>query len=335
MLYDIKNLAKSYVGRDVLNNLSFSLEKGKVTGLLGPNGAGKTTLLEVLAFLSAPTSGEIWYKKSRVQFGKADLISLRKEVVLLQQKPILFTTTVFNNIEFPLRIRNIEKNEREKKIDQLLCLVGMERFSQARAQKLSGGETQRVAIAQALACSPEVILMDEPFSSVDVENQIIIEGIIREINRLKGISVIFTTHDRIQASRLADNILFIHKGKLSKSINENFFSGRIERNSAGDIFCVIVDGVKIPLITERTGQVRISINGDAVKIQRRDDIAGSRHTVTGRVIQLTDEKEHIRALIDIGLPLSIIVKRNEDNELLPAIGENVRLDFNPEKIEVI
>jgi tungstate transport system ATP-binding protein len=334
MLYEIKNLAKSYDGRTVLN-LSLSLEKGKVTCLLGSNGAGKTTLLEALAFLSAPTSGEIWYKKSRVQFGKDDLISLRKEVVLLQQRPILFTTTVYNNIEFPLRIRNIKKAERERKIDQLLCLVGMDKFSQAKAQKLSGGETQRVAIAQALACSPEVILMDEPFSSVDVENQIIIEGIIREINRLKGISVIFTTHDRIQASRLTGNILFIHEGNLSESINENIFSGRIEMNSAGDTFCVIVDGVKIPLVTERTGQVRISINADAVKIRKRDDIAESMHPVAGRVIQLTDEKEQVRALIDIGLPLSIIVKRNEGNELLPVIGENVRLDFNPEKIEVI
>jgi tungstate transport system ATP-binding protein len=334
MLYDIRNLAKVYDGRTVLN-LSLSLEKGKVTGLLGPNGAGKTTLLEALAFLSAPTSGEIWYKKSRVQFGKADLISLRKEVVLLQQKPILFTTTVFNNIEFPLRIRNIKKDEREKKIDQLLHLVGMERFSQARAQKLSGGETQRVAIAQALACSPEVILMDEPFSSVDVENQIIIEGIIREINRLEGISVIFTTHDRIQASRLTDNILFIHDGKLSEFINENIFSGRIEKNSAGDTFCVIVDGVKIPIVTERTGQVRISINTDAVKIHKRDDMAESICPVTGRVIQLTYEKQSVRALIDIGLPLSIILKRNACSDFLPVIGENVWLDFNPERIEVI
>jgi tungstate transport system ATP-binding protein len=333
MLYEIKNLAKSYDGRTVLN-LSLSLEKSKVTCLLGSNGAGKTTLLEVLAFLSAPASGEIRYKESIVDFEKTDLISLRKEVVLLQQKPILFTTTVFNNLEFPLRIRNIDKGKRERIIYQLLSLVGMERFIQARAHRLSGGETQRVAIAQALACSPEVILMDEPTSSVDVENQIIIEGIIREINRLKGISVIFTTHDRLQASRIADNILFIHEGKISESINENIFSGRIEKTSAWDTFCVIRDDIKIPVITGRTGQVRISISSDAVKIRNCENNPEAGYTIKGRIIQLTDEKEYIRALIDIGVPLSIIIPRDVVPSAFPGIGEQAWLSFDPEKVEV-
>jgi len=333
MLYEIKNLAKTYDGRNVLD-LSLSLEKGKVIGLLGPNGAGKTTLLEVLAFLSTPTSGEVWYKKTRVDFGKTDLIQLRKDAVLVQQKPILFTATVFKNMEFPLTIRKVEKTDRERIINQLLCLVGMDRFSQAMAHRLSGGETQRVAIAQALACSPEVILMDEPTASVDVENQIIIEGIIREINRLKGISVIFTTHDRIQASRLADNIVFIQEGKFAESIHENIFSGRIEKDSGGNIFCVIQDDLKIPVKTEKTGQVRISVNPGAVKIHKRAENAKSNYAIMGRLIQLTDEKEYVRALIDIGVPLSIIKPRDIIRDVLPGIGEAVWLVFNPERIEV-
>jgi tungstate transport system ATP-binding protein len=333
MLYEIKNLSKTYDGRNILD-LSLSMEEGRVTGLLGPNGAGKTTLLEVLAFLSTPTSGEIRYKKSIVDFGKTDLIRLRKEAVLVQQKPILFTTTVFNNVEFPLMIRKIEKNDRERIINQLLCLVGMERFSQARAHRLSGGETQRVAIAQALACSPEVILMDEPTSSVDVENQIIIEGIMREINRLKGISVIFTTHDRVQASRLADNILFIQEGKLSETMHENIFSGRIEKDSGGEIYCAIQDDLKIPVRTDRSGLVRISINTGAVKIFKdAGDVEGN-YNIRGRVIQLTDEKGYIRALIDIGVPLTIITPWEIIRDVLPGIGETVWLVFDPERIEV-
>jgi tungstate transport system ATP-binding protein len=333
MLYEIKNLAKTYGGRNVLN-LTCSLEKGKVTGLLGPNGAGKTTLLEILAFLSPPTSGDIIFNGSRIDFEKADLVSLRKGAVLLQQKPILFTTTVHDNLEFPLKIRKINKVERKEKINQLLSLVGMERFSHAGAHKLSGGETQRVAIAQALACSPEVILMDEPTSSVDVENQIIIEGIIKEINRSKGISVIFTTHDRTQASRIADKILFLHEGRITDSVNENLFSGAVEKDEMGNIFCIIQNGLKIPVRTEKTGRVRISISPDGVKLLKIIDNDEANQTVKGKVIQLTDEKEYIRVLIDIGVPLSIIMERKVNTTDLPCIGEEVLLAFDPEKVKV-
>ncbi|HJX34181.1 MAG TPA: ATP-binding cassette domain-containing protein, partial [Desulfatiglandales bacterium] len=221
MLYKINNMTKSYDGRTVLDIKDISIEKGKVIGLLGPNGSGKTTLMEILAFLLEPASGELWYEDSRVNFSGGKLIDLRRRVVLVQQQPILFTTTVFNNVELPLKIRKIDKQERPGIVEEFLTLVGMEGFRDAKAHKLSGGETQRVAIAQALACSPEVILLDEPTGSVDVENRIIIERIMRDINREKGISVIFTTHDMVQASRLADEIVFLFDGKVAESIYEN------------------------------------------------------------------------------------------------------------------
>jgi tungstate transport system ATP-binding protein len=334
MLYELKNITRNYDGRKVLD-LSLSLEIGRVTGLIGPNGSGKTTLLEILAFLSSPTSGEIYYRGSRVDFAKTDLIRLRRAAVLVQQKPILFTTNVFNNVEFPLKIRDMKKNEREKTVNQLLAMVGMDQFSRAKAHRLSGGETQRVAIAQALACSPEVILMDEPTASVDAENQIIIERIIRDINRLKGISVIFTTHDRIQASRIADNILFIYEGRSTGAVHENIFSCFIERNSEGKVFCVIQDDLKIPVKTDRAGQVRISLSPDAVGIIRDPGEIEDRFSIKGRIIQLSDEKGFIRVLIDIGVPLTMIMQPDSQKCVLPGIGEHVWLTVNPEKIEVL
>jgi len=333
MLYEIKNLIKNYNGRNVLD-ISLSLEKGRVLGLLGPNGAGKTTLLEVLAFLLRPTSGEIRYRNKTVDFEKTDLIQLRKEAVLVQQKPILFSATVLNNVEFPLKIRRIEKKERERIVNELLYLVGMEKFTHARADRLSGGETQRVAIARALACSPEVILMDEPTASVDVENQIIIERIIREINRHKGISVIFTTHDMIQASRLADDILFIYEGRVAESIHENIFSGVIEKDLRGETFFLIQDNLKIPIQTSKSGVVRISIDPGGVMISKETDNAQGDYHVRGRVIQLTDEKACIRALVDIGVPLSIFISREMIKDILLCIGDEIRLVFNPERIEI-
>jgi tungstate transport system ATP-binding protein len=177
--------------------------------------------------------------------------------------------------------------------------------------------------------------MDEPTASVDAENQIIIERIIRDINRLRGISVIFTTHDRIQASRIADNIVFIYEGRLAWAVHENIFSGFIERNSEAEVFCVIQDDLKIPVKTDRTGQVRISLNPDAISIIRETGDIEGRFNITGRVIQLSDEKGSIRALIDIGVPLTVIMPLDNKKGVLPGIGERVWLTLNPEKIEVL
>ena len=244
MLYQLKNTIKAYDGQVVLDIKRLSLQKGKVIGLLGPNGSGKTTLLEILAFLLPPTSGEIRFEQESINSNMGRLMKLRRKVVLVQQHPILFTTTVYKNIEFPLKIRSTPKARRSEMVEELLELVGMASVRDAGAQTLSGGQTQRVAIARALACSPEVILLDEPMSSVDVENQITIERIVREVNQIKGISVVFTTHDVVQTSRLADDTIFLLEGKVAKSIYENIFSARIETGTGDHKFCTLPNGLR-------------------------------------------------------------------------------------------
>jgi len=335
MLYKINNMTKSYDGRRVLDIKDIYIEKGRVIGLLGPNGSGKTTLMEILAFLLEPTSGELWYEGSSVDFSGGRLINLRRKVVLVQQQPILFTTTVFNNVELPLKIRKIDKQKRSGIVEEFLSLVGMEAFRDARAHKLSGGETQRVAIAQALACSPEVILLDEPTGSVDVENRIIIERIIRDINREKEISVIFTTHDMIQASRLADEIVFLFDGKVAESIYENIYSGHIETGEGDQKYCVLQGGLKFKVETERSGFVRVSINPGAIIISRvKDDNILKGNIFQGRMIQLTDEQSRVRALVDIGIPLSVLIPREASRDLHLGLGEKVWLSCLPEAFEI-
>ncbi len=335
MLYKINNMTKSYDGRRVLDIKDIYIEKGRVIGLLGPNGSGKTTLMEILAFLLEPTSGELWYEGSSVDFSGGRLINLRRKVVLVQQQPILFTTTVFNNVELPLKIRKIDKQKRSGIVEEFLSLVGMEAFRDARAHKLSGGETQRVAIAQALACSPEVILLDEPTGSVDVENRIIIERIIRDINREKEISVIFTTHDMIQASRLADEIVFLFDGKVAESIYENIYSGHIETGEGDQKYCVLQGGLKFKVETERSGFVRVSINPGAIIISRvKDDNILKGNIFQGRMIQLTDEQSRVRALVDIGIPLSVLIPREASRDLHLSLGEKVWLSCLPEAFEI-
>ena len=214
MLYNISELKKTYVNKTVLDIPSLEIEAEKIYALLGPNGAGKTTLLNILAFLEPPSIGSIRYRSQPVLFSESALQALRKEVVMVDQQPILFTTTVYKNLEFGLKIRKISPKERRHIIEETLELVGMKDFIQAPAPKLSGGETQRVALARALALSPAVLLCDEPTSSVDVENQEIIIDILKQINAHKNITVLFTTHDRSQVASLADHTLVLNHGRL-------------------------------------------------------------------------------------------------------------------------
>ncbi len=334
MLYELKRLKKAYNHRTVLDIEDLTLEKGQVTGLLGPNGAGKTTLLKILSFILEPSLGEIRFKGKRVDFAGGNLKDLRRKVVLVQQQPILFTSTEANNVAFPLRIRKIEKTEREDLVEELLELVGMLSFRDAMAHRLSGGETQRVAIARALACSPQVILMDEPTANVDVENQIVIERIIGEIRQKRHISVIFTTHNMIQASRLAEKTVSLFEGRVARSTYENIFSGLIEKDEKGDKICVLQGGMKLHLKNGKPGPVRISIDPERINIWQEEDDRSSINTFPGRLIQLTDENSRVRALVDVGIMLSVLIPKERLEELDIRVGMKVGVRCPEESVEV-
>ena len=225
MLYSLSKITREYGSRTVLDIPSMEIEKGKIYALLGPNGAGKTTLLNILSFIEVPTTGDILYRSKTVNFSESSLQNLRKEVVMIDQRPILFTNTVYKNVEFGLKIRRIPQKKRKTIIEETLDLVGMRDFEQAQAHRLSGGETQRVALARALVVSPEVLLCDEPTSNLDVENQAAIINTLKQINEQRKITIMFTTHYMYQVSSLAHHTFFLDHGKLTTAQAEPFCQG--------------------------------------------------------------------------------------------------------------
>jgi tungstate transport system ATP-binding protein len=335
MLYTLNRLVKSYEGRKVLDVNRLSIEKGRIYGLIGPNGAGKTTLLEILAFLLKPDDGEVYYKDVKVE-NRNSTLNYRREVVLLQQYPVMFSMSVQRNVEFPLNVRGVERSRRKNVADELLAMVGMSGFAGASAHKLSGGETQRVAIARALACSPEVILLDEPTSGVDIENRAGIETIIRQINREKGISIVFTSHDMLQVARLADEIIYINNGRISDSIHENIFSGVIKKDEKGKSL-IIHNSLSIPVDTAKDeGHCRVSINPLKSKIMKQVETdTADKHLLKARLMQLTSEGEMVRVLVDAGIPLSLIIDKKNDFISGLMVGESVYIELPKESIEFI
>ena len=334
MLFEVRDLTKTYGERTVLDIGELDFEKGIIYSLLGPNGSGKTTLLEILSLLSPPTTGRIRYNNRDINVHGSNLTALRREIVMVQQKPILFTTTVYKNLEFCLKIRNVPQDEREKVIEASLDLVGMRDFTTAEAHRLSGGETQRVAIAQALACSPRVIFLDEPTANVDVENQIAIEKIVQEINAKQGISVIFTTHNLNQASRLSRRVISLFEGRNVPSVFENIYSGSILQEENGNKCCVIQDNIRLLIKTEKTGQVRFAIDPMRIKILPEQDHPPAQNVFKGRLIQLTDERDQVRVTADIGIPLNIFLNRDEIRSRTLQIGDKVNISCPVEGIQV-
>ncbi|HPA13777.1 MAG TPA: ATP-binding cassette domain-containing protein [Desulfobacterales bacterium] len=334
MLYSARNLKKTYNGRTVLDIPELSIEKEKIYALLGPNGSGKTTLLHILSFILPPSTGTIFYNDKPVQFLEKALQQLRKEVVLVDQHPILFSTSVHKNVEFGLKMRDIAKKDRRRITEESLDLVGMRDFEWAAAAHLSGGETQRVAIARALACRPKVILFDEPTASVDVENQIAIENIIQSIHRERKISVIVCTHNMLQASKLAEETLFLFEGRPTSSIYENIFGGKVIMKG-GRSYCAIDDKVLIPVKTDQTGFIKISIHPKSIKFASSPKNDASSVFYDGRISQLSEEKGWIRILVNIGIPLSVFMKKKEFDLFGTGIGQNVTVKCSDYGVEII
>ena len=216
MLYSADVLTKVFKGHHVLDLENLIIEKHKIYALIGANGAGKTTLLNILAFLGHPSSGELHFCDQPVITSRQHLLALRRRVVLVDQYPILFTGSVWQNVAFGLKVRGVSKKKCDKRVDEALDLVGMQEFRMADADKLSGGESKRVALARALAIEPEVLLCDEPTANVDEENQEVILNILERINAEKKTSIIMATHYLAQSKRLAHHILMLEHGRLSE-----------------------------------------------------------------------------------------------------------------------
>ena len=225
MIFNISDLNKKYGDRTILDIPELSFKKGAIYGLQGPNGAGKTTLLNILALLEHPNSGSVLYKSKPVQYVEPYLQRLRKEVVLVDQLPLLFTTTVFKNLEFGLKIRGLEKEERNRRIVKGLDMVGMGDFLHAPAHQLSGGETQRVALAARLVLKPEILLLDEPTANVDAASAQQIKEAALMARREWNTTLIIASHDRDWLYDVCDQVLHLFKGRLFGTGKENILFG--------------------------------------------------------------------------------------------------------------
>jgi NitT/TauT family transport system ATP-binding protein len=193
--------------RVAVADITFDVFKGEFVCVVGPSGAGKTTLLRCLSGLMPPTSGETLFE------GKAiDRVPEQLSVVFQDYSRSLFPwSKVARNVELPLKVEGVGKAERKERVEEMLAAVGLAGAGDRYPWQLSGGMQQRVAIARALAFRPELLLMDEPFASVDAQTRFELEDMILQIRDDFGVTVVLVTHDIDEAVYLADRVVVLSK----------------------------------------------------------------------------------------------------------------------------
>lgn len=210
-----KNLIKTYGDRNVVNDVSFEVNKGEVVGLLGPNGAGKTTTFYMVVGLVKPNGGQIWLDDKNLTTVTMNVRAQEGIGYLPQETSIFRKLSVEDNIKLVLQLnRKLTEQEKKFKLEELLDEFGITKLRKEMAISLSGGERRRAELARALAASPDFILLDEPFTGIDPIAIGEIKDNIRKLSLEKGLGVLITDHNPKATLSITDRAYVIFDGKI-------------------------------------------------------------------------------------------------------------------------
>ncbi|WP_027094616.1 ABC transporter ATP-binding protein [Cohnella thermotolerans] len=209
------NVTMQYDGDDaVLSDVSFEIEPGKFYTLLGPSGCGKTTILRLIAGFIQPSKGDIYLNGQRINGVPAN----KRQVNTVFQDYALFPhLNVYENVAFGLRVKKLKQAVIDEKVKEALRFVNLTGYENREIREMSGGQRQRVAIARAIVNEPEVLLLDEPLSALDLKLRTEMQSELRELQRRLGITFIFVTHDQEEALAMSDEIFVLNKGRIEQS----------------------------------------------------------------------------------------------------------------------
>lgn len=232
-IIEVKNVSKFYRMGDekivALNNVSFSMEKGKFYCLLGTSGSGKSTLLNLLAGLEKPSRGEIKIKNiSMEKMSEKKLAKFRQSYIgfVFQSYNLLPMLTALENVCIPLIFKGIKKSAREKRAAELLKAVGLEGRIKHRPNQMSGGQQQRVSIARAFIGNPEIVFADEPTGNLDTKTSQEVMNLITTMAKKHNQTLVIVTHDR-EIAHYADEIIYIRDGNIEKIEQSNVHKGAL------------------------------------------------------------------------------------------------------------
>ena len=210
-MIELRTVSKEYEGRRVVDNVHLRVENGERVVLFGPSGCGKTTVLNLIAGLTIPDAGEILIGEQVVARARRNLCEpeLRGIGMVFQDLALWPHMTVGENIEFGLRAKGMPSGQRDRRVREMVELVRLGEYLNAKPAELSGGQQQRVALARALALAPRILLMDEPLSTLDDELNLQLREEILRVQRDLRFTLVYVTHSRDEASALGTRIVYL------------------------------------------------------------------------------------------------------------------------------
>lgn len=209
-LLEFQNVFFINDNKTILKNITISINSGDYISIVGPSGSGKSTFLKLCCHLISPTEGTIVYKGKSIM--ECSPMELRKNIAYCFQTPYLFGATVMDNISFPYAIRNIKIDL--KRVEELFLLFNLDKdYLKKDVRNLSGGEKQRIALIRTLLFKPEILLLDEVTSALDVDNALVVENVMKSLNQ-DGTTILWVTHNPEQSKRNANKILTIESGEI-------------------------------------------------------------------------------------------------------------------------
>jgi len=212
----LKQVSKSYATIAAVREVDLSIQTGCIFGIIGRSGAGKSSLLRTMSLLERPNSGEVYYGGERVDdlAGRALLVRRRKMGMIFQNFNLLGSRSASGNIAYPLEIAGLPKKQIDRRVRELLEMVGISDKRKARMRELSGGQKQRVAIARALAANPEVLFCDEATSSLDPQTTRAILALIRDLQERLKITVVLITHQMEVIRQICQEVAVMEDGRI-------------------------------------------------------------------------------------------------------------------------
>jgi len=355
ILLKVEDLLVRRGGTTVLEIPDLSVLEGQVLSLIGPNGAGKSTLMLTLAGLLKPARGSLFFRGKPIADGG---FAYRRHIAMVFQDPLLFDTTVFENVASGLKIRGVGREEIARRVPEYLERFGIGHLSRRSARKLSGGEAQRTSLARAFVTEPEIVFLDEPFSALDPPTRETLTGALEGVLRETHTTAVASTHDQTEALRLADRIAVVSGGKIAQIgpvdevMNrpadefvasfvgvETVLPGRVVRTSDGVFTAAVASEREI----EAVGQVEIGAEvlccirpeNVTLSIAPVPSATSARNVFTGTIRQITPLGLFHRIRLDCGFELVAYVTRRSLEELGLKEAKSVTASFKATAVHVI
>ena len=350
-LLEIQNLSKKYDGKNVLEEINLYLKKGTTLGLIGPTGCGKTTFLRIIDLIESPSSGKIIFNGQEIPKNKKDHLDIRRKMGMVYQKPIVFKGTVYDNICYGLKIRGENKEEYQDKIKYLLESLGLGGYEKRDASTLSGGETQRMALARALITDPELLLLDEPTANLDPQSTEKIENFLEKLRDEREITVIIATHNLIQGQHLSDEIAILNKKIFQIGKPEEVFRKPKNRfvaefvgvknvkkgtsSKVDDNLTVIDTGtLKVYAASKLEGNVYLSIRPEEITLSKSEVRTSALNEFNGEIKEIRDSGGILDLKIDVGEVFSVYMTQKSFSDMGLTIGSKVWLQFKASAVNV-